>query len=116
MIGMPSEEGGSAIAQFCSEYKTIPKAPYWGNDTELYLGHLGEMCPQKSMLGGVPAGKEDCLSLNVYTPFVSFPSNSFSMCQHPFLPLSESNKQEWLIMRQLMEIVCLCFAQETLKI
>lgn len=50
--------------------KTVPKAPYWGNDTELDLGHLGEMCPQKSMIGGVPAGREDCLSLNVYTPYL----------------------------------------------
>ena len=51
--------------------KTIPKGPYWENDTELRLDHLGEKCPQKSMVGGGKGGKEDCLSLNVYTPFVS---------------------------------------------
>ncbi|KAG0721626.1 Carboxylesterase 4A [Chionoecetes opilio] len=49
---------------------SIPKMPYWGNDTELDLTHLGFMCPQKSMIGGVPIGNEDCLSLNVYTPFL----------------------------------------------
>lgn len=60
--------------------KTIPKAPYWGDSENITLNHLGEMCPQKSMIGGVAAGREDCLSLNVYTPYVPDPDK-------PLLPV-----------------------------
>lgn len=49
--------------------RTIKKEPYWVNDT-IDATHLGEKCPQKSMIGGVPSGDEDCLNLNVYVPIL----------------------------------------------
>ncbi|KAK7079163.1 Carboxylesterase 5A [Halocaridina rubra] len=49
--------------------KPIPAAPYWENNT-LMANHLGEKCSQIAMFGPVGAGSEDCLSLNVYTPYL----------------------------------------------
>lgn len=49
--------------------KTEPAGVYWTGDT-LDATHLGEKCPQKSMLAHIPSGSEDCLNLNVYTPYL----------------------------------------------
>lgn len=48
--------------------KTEPAEPYFGENNTLDATHLGDMCPQKALLGDFPAGREDCLYLNVYTP------------------------------------------------
>nr|XP_045617860.1 juvenile hormone esterase-like [Procambarus clarkii] len=49
--------------------KTVPAGVYWEGDT-LAAHNIGSMCPQKAMLGKVAAGDEDCLFLNVYTPWL----------------------------------------------
>ncbi|KAK7079156.1 Carboxylesterase 5A [Halocaridina rubra] len=50
--------------------KPEPAKPYFAPDNTLDATHLGEKCPQKAMFGAVGAGSEDCLSLNVYTPYL----------------------------------------------
>ncbi|XP_047474799.1 juvenile hormone esterase-like [Penaeus chinensis] len=49
--------------------KTEPAGVYWTGET-LDATHLGEKCPQRSMLAHIPSGSEDCLNLNVYTPYL----------------------------------------------
>ncbi|KAG7156928.1 Venom carboxylesterase-6-like 5 [Homarus americanus] len=50
--------------------RTNPAGVYWEEDEVLEADHIGDMCPQKAMLGKVAAGSEDCLFLNVYTPYL----------------------------------------------
>ncbi|KAK8750430.1 hypothetical protein OTU49_014823 [Cherax quadricarinatus] len=49
--------------------KTEPADPYPENDT-VVANHLGNMCPQRGLLYHGPVGDEDCLFLNVYTPYL----------------------------------------------
>ncbi|KAK7079160.1 Carboxylesterase 5A [Halocaridina rubra] len=49
--------------------KPIPEGVYFENNT-LIANHLGDKCPQQAMLGPVASGSEDCLNLNVYTPYL----------------------------------------------
>ncbi|KAK7079158.1 hypothetical protein SK128_021590 [Halocaridina rubra] len=49
--------------------KPEPAKPYFPED-KLLANHLGEKCPQGAMFGPVGSGSEDCLNLNVYTPYL----------------------------------------------
>ncbi|XP_071515789.1 juvenile hormone esterase-like isoform X2 [Panulirus ornatus] len=49
--------------------KTQEAGVYWEGST-LMATNLGNKCPQKAMLGNVLSGDEDCLNLNVYTPYL----------------------------------------------
>ncbi|KAK7079162.1 Carboxylesterase 5A [Halocaridina rubra] len=50
--------------------KPVPEGVYFANKT-LVANHLGEKCPQRALFGPIASGSEDCLNLNVYTPYVS---------------------------------------------
>lgn len=50
--------------------KTVPIGPYFVNATTISATHMGAKCPQMSMIGAGASGKEDCLFLNIYTPYL----------------------------------------------